>query len=123
MIYVVSLIVFSAVIFTLVGMLLLVEAKVVKSDDCMIVINDDEDKPLKVPGGPTLLSVLTANHIFLPSACGGGGSCGTCKCVVEEGGAEPASAWWKKAGEGFCPQRLHTLPGGKKKKTSVFPVR
>ncbi|MBW1842474.1 MAG: NADH:ubiquinone reductase (Na(+)-transporting) subunit F, partial [Deltaproteobacteria bacterium] len=86
MIYVVSLIVFSAVIFTLVGMLLLVEAKVVKSDDCMIVINDDEDKPLKVPGGPTLLSVLTANHIFLPSACGGGGTCGTCKCVVEEGG-------------------------------------
>ncbi|MFH2220072.1 MAG: NADH:ubiquinone reductase (Na(+)-transporting) subunit F [Pseudomonadota bacterium] len=86
MIYIVSLTVFTGIIFTLVGLLLLVEAKVVKSDDCVIVINDDEEKSLKVLGGTTLLSALSANHVFLPSACGGGGSCGTCKCVVEEGG-------------------------------------
>jgi len=86
LIYIVSLAVFSSIIFLLVGLLLLVEAKVVKKDDCAIVINDDEEKSLTVPGGATLLSALTANNIFIPSACGGGGSCGTCKCVVEEGG-------------------------------------
>jgi Na+-transporting NADH:ubiquinone oxidoreductase subunit F len=69
-----------------VGLLLLVEAKVVKKDDCVIDINDDEEKSLKVPGGTTLLAALSDNKIFLPSACGGGGTCGTCKCVVEEGG-------------------------------------
>lgn len=86
MIYFVSLAVFSSIILILVGLLLLVEAKVVKKDDCMITINDDEDKSLNVPGGTTLLAALSDNKIFLPSACGGGGTCGTCKCVVEEGG-------------------------------------
>ena len=86
MIYVISITVFSSVIFILVGLLLLVEAKVVKKDDCVIVVNDDEEKSLKIPGGSTLLSALSENKIFLPAACGGGGSCGTCKCVVEEGG-------------------------------------
>lgn len=86
MIYIISIAVFSAIIFTLVALLLLVEAKVVKKDDCRIVINDDEEKSLKVPGGQTLLTALAGNQIFLASACGGGGSCGTCKCVVDEGG-------------------------------------
>ena len=86
MIYVISITVFSSVIFILVGLLLLVEAKVVKKDDCVVVVNDDEEKSLKIPGGSTLLSALSENKIFLPAACGGGGSCGTCKCVVEEGG-------------------------------------
>ena len=86
MIYIFSIIVFGSIIFILVGLILLVEAKVVKKDDCTIIINDDEGKSLKVPGGSTLLSALAENEIFIPSACGGGGSCGTCKCVVEEGG-------------------------------------
>ncbi len=86
MIYLVSLAVFSSIILILVGLLLLVEAKVVKKDACVITINDDEDKSLKVPGGTTLLAALADNKIFLPSACGGGGTCGTCKCVVEDGG-------------------------------------
>ena len=86
MIYLVSVAIFSGIIFILVGLLLLVEAKVVKKDDCVIVVNDDEEEGLKIPGGTTLLSALSENKIFLPAACGGGGSCGTCKCVVEEGG-------------------------------------
>ena len=86
MIYIISTTAFTLVIFILIGLLLLVEAKVVKKDDCVIVINDDEDNSFKVSGGRTLLSVLMENNIFLPSACGGGGSCGTCKCVVEKGG-------------------------------------
>jgi len=88
MIYIISFTVFSSVIFTLVGMLLLVESKLVKKGDCKIVINNDEDKSLTVPGGITLLSALLSNKILMPSACGGGGSCGTCKCVVEKGGGE-----------------------------------
>ncbi|MCP4112681.1 MAG: NADH:ubiquinone reductase (Na(+)-transporting) subunit F [Desulfobacteraceae bacterium] len=88
MIYLISMTVFSSVIFTLVAMLLLVEAKVVKKGDCSVVINDDEEKSIKVPGGITLLSALLTNKILLPSACGGGGSCGTCKCVVREGGSD-----------------------------------
>ena len=86
MIYIISTTVFTFVIFILIGLLLFVESKVVKKDDCVIVINDNEDNSLKVSGGNTLLSVLMDNNIFLPSACGGGGSCGTCKCVVEKGG-------------------------------------
>jgi Na+-transporting NADH:ubiquinone oxidoreductase subunit F len=85
LIFLVSITVFGSVILILVGLLLLVEAKLVKKDDCVIVINDDQEKSLKVHGGTTLLSALAENKIFLPSACGGGGSCGTCKCVVEEG--------------------------------------
>ncbi len=85
MIYVVSTTVFSGIIFLLVAMLLMLEAKVVRKGDCKIVVNDEEDKAIKVPGNISLLSALLGNKILLPSACGGGGSCGTCKCVVTEG--------------------------------------
>ncbi len=86
MIYFISITVFGSVILVLVAFLLLVESKVVKKDDCVIVINNDDENSLKIPGGTTLLSALADNDIFIPSACGGGGSCGTCKCVVEDGG-------------------------------------
>jgi len=85
MIYLVSLAVFSGIIFILVSMLLFVEGKVVKKGDCKIIINGSEDKPISVSGGVTLLSALLGKGILLPSACGGGGSCGTCRCVVEKG--------------------------------------
>lgn len=85
MIYLISLAVFAGIIFILLVMLLAVEGKVVRKGDCRIVINNMEDKSLSVSGGTTLLSALLGNGILLPSACGGGGSCGTCKCVVEHG--------------------------------------
>ncbi|MEN8244098.1 MAG: NADH:ubiquinone reductase (Na(+)-transporting) subunit F [Thermodesulfobacteriota bacterium] len=85
MIYAVSIIVFSGVIMLLVGMLLLVEARVVRKGDSQIIINQDNDKPLETAVGTTLLKALANNQIFIPSACGGGGSCGMCKCRVEEG--------------------------------------
>ena len=75
MIYVVSIFVFSGVIMLLVGMLLLVEARVVRKGDSTIVINQDEENPLSTPVGTTLLKALANNQIFIPSACGGGGSC------------------------------------------------
>ena len=86
MIYFISTVVFSSVILFLVGLLLLVEAKIVRKGDCEIVINYDRSKSLHVANGSTLLSALKDNGIFIPSACGGGGSCGMCKCRVDQGG-------------------------------------
>ena len=85
MIYLVGTIVFSALIMLLVGLLLLVEAKVVLKGDRSVMINNDTDKILQVKSGTSLLKALSNNNIFIPSACGGGGSCGMCKCRVEEG--------------------------------------
>jgi len=86
LIYFISTVVFSSVILFLVGLLLLVEAKIVKKGDCEIVINDDKSKSIHTATSSTLLSALMENGIFIPSACGGGGSCGMCKCRVDQGG-------------------------------------
>lgn len=51
-------------------------------------IDINGEKELDVESGSTLLSTLGSNGIFLPSACGGGGSCGMCKCQILEGGGE-----------------------------------
>ena len=88
LIYVASITVFSSVIFFLVGILLFVESKVVKKGNCRVVINDDEEKTLTVPAGMTFLSAMAANKVYLPSACGGSGACGQCKCKIEEGGGD-----------------------------------
>jgi Na+-transporting NADH:ubiquinone oxidoreductase subunit F len=86
--YLIALAVFFGVVIFLVGALLLVESKVVLKGNRRIVINDDEDKRIETPTGTTLLAALTQNDILLPSACGGKGSCGLCKCKVLEGGRD-----------------------------------
>lgn len=86
MIYLVSLLIFSGVIIILVFVLLFVEAKVTTQGSHTITINDSKDDALTVSGNPTLLSALAQNDIFLPSACGGSGSCAMCKCKVTDGG-------------------------------------
>ncbi len=78
---------FLAVVMVLVGILLYAKAKLTSSGNVTINVNDDE-KILTVESGSTLLTTLSNNGIFLPSACGGGGSCGMCKCQVLEGGGE-----------------------------------
>lgn len=88
MIYLVSLAVFLSVVLVLVGILLLVEARVVVKGDRRLVINDDADRPLEVPTGKTLLAALLDHDILIPCACGGKGTCGTCKCRVVEGGGD-----------------------------------
>lgn len=88
MVYFVSTIVFSGVVLALVAVLLFLESKVIIKGQRTVVINDDEEKKIKVPGGITLLSALLRNNILLPSACGGKGSCGTCKCRVDAGGRD-----------------------------------
>ena len=83
-----AIIAFTIVILLLVGILLYAQSKLVPSGDVKITINGDKDNPLVTPAGSTLLSTLGSNKIFLPSACGGGGTCAMCKCVVEDGGGE-----------------------------------
>lgn len=78
---------FLIIMLVLVSMLLFVKAKLSPAGKITIDINDGE-KVLEVDGGGTLLSTLGSNGIFLPSACGGGGTCVQCTCHVLEGGGE-----------------------------------
>ncbi len=79
--------VFLIIIFILVGMLLYAKAKLVASGPVTLHINGEND--VVVSAGNSLLSTLGNSKIFLPSACGGGGTCLQCKCRVLEGGGEP----------------------------------
>ena len=83
----VAILAFLVVTLVLVVLLLFAKAKLTASGNVTIDINDGE-KVLTVESGSTLLSTLANNQVFLPSACGGGGSCGMCKCQVLEGGGE-----------------------------------
>jgi Na+-transporting NADH:ubiquinone oxidoreductase subunit F len=80
----ISIIFFLVVIILLVGLLLFARKKLMPQGKVKISINDE--KELEVDPGSTLLSTLSNNKIFLPSACGGGGTCAMCKCQVFEGG-------------------------------------
>ncbi len=77
---------FTVMILSLVSVLMVARKYLVASGEVTITINDDPDKAIKVASGTTLLGTLAANKIFIPSACGGKGSCGVCKINVLEGG-------------------------------------
>ena len=81
-----SIAVFLTIIFLLVGMLLGVKSRLLPSGPVKLLINGETD--VEVSSGGTLLSTLGDNKIFLPSACGGGGTCIQCKCIIKEGGGE-----------------------------------
>jgi Na+-transporting NADH:ubiquinone oxidoreductase subunit F len=81
---IITIIFFLIVVLTLVGMLLFVKSKLSPAGKIKITINGD--KVLEVDGGGTLLSTLGNAGIFLPSACGGGGTCVQCICQVNSGG-------------------------------------
>ncbi len=81
-----SMIVFLIVILLLVVILLVAKRYLVASGDVKVTINGE--KEVEIPAGGTLLGSLANAGVFLPSACGGKGSCGQCKCQVVEGGGE-----------------------------------
>lgn len=81
-----AVIVFLSLILLLVWLILFLKQKLTPGGAVKIDINGE--KELDVESGSTLLSTLGNNGIFLPSACGGGGSCGMCKCQILEGGGE-----------------------------------
>jgi Na+-transporting NADH:ubiquinone oxidoreductase subunit F len=78
----------TVVIVLLVAVLMWAEGKLVQKGKVKITINDDPDRSPEVSAGGTLLSVLSAQSVFLPSACGGGGTCAMCKCQVFAGGGD-----------------------------------
>lgn len=81
-----SIVAFTVVILFLVFILLFAQAKLVQSGDVTITINGETK--VTVAAGATLLSTLSQQKIFLPSACGGGGTCAMCKCQVLDGGGD-----------------------------------
>ncbi len=82
----ITIISFLVLILVLVGILLFAKDKLMPSGPVKITINGE--KEIEVPSGGTLLSTLGGQKIFLPSACGGGGTCIQCECHVLEGGGE-----------------------------------
>lgn len=75
---------FTTVVTALVLIILGARAQLVSSGDVQIVINGE--KTLTVAAGGKLLQTLSGSGLFLPSACGGGGTCAQCKCIVNDGG-------------------------------------
>jgi len=75
---------FTVIVLVLVAVILIARSKLVSSGDVTIDINGE--KKLTVPAGGKLLQTLSSAGLFLPSACGGGGTCAQCKCVVVSGG-------------------------------------
>ena len=74
---IVAVVLFTGIIMALAVMILLARSRLVPSGDITINVNGERD--IAVPAGGKLLNALTANALFLPSACGGGGTCGQCR--------------------------------------------
>lgn len=81
-----SLVVFLVVIILLVIVLLVAKKYLVASGNVKVLLN--EEKEMEISAGGSLLGAMSAAGVFLPSACGGKGSCAQCKCQVLEGGGE-----------------------------------
>lgn len=75
---------FTVVMVALVLIILFARARMVSTGDVTILINGE--RSVTVPAGGKLLQTLSEADLFLPSACGGGGTCAQCKCIVTEGG-------------------------------------
>lgn len=81
-----AVVIFWALTLLLVVILLVAKARLMPAGNRRITINGE--RTVETPAGATLLASLASNKIFLPSACGGGGSCGMCRCRVLSGGGE-----------------------------------
>ena len=81
---VLGVVMFTVVVVSLVLVILAARSKLVSSGDVTVTINGERE--ITTPAGGKLLQTLASNGIFLSSACGGGGSCAQCKCIVSSGG-------------------------------------
>ncbi|TXK64973.1 NADH:ubiquinone reductase (Na(+)-transporting) subunit F [Alkalisalibacterium limincola] len=79
---------FTVTVLVLVLVILFARSKLVSTGKITIDVNDDPEKRIETTGGRKLLGALAEQGVFLSSACGGGGTCGQCKCVVLEGGGD-----------------------------------
>jgi Na+-transporting NADH:ubiquinone oxidoreductase subunit F len=85
---VLAVVVFMAVILALAMMLIFARKRLVPQGDVKLIVNGDEENPMLVKPGDTLLTALSNANVFLPSACGGGGTCAMCECHIYEGGGD-----------------------------------
>ncbi len=83
-----ALIAFCGVILLLSWMLIYARKQLLPQGEVSITVNGDTDNPIVVSPGSTLLTALSEKSIFLPSACGGGGTCAMCECHVHSGGGD-----------------------------------
>jgi Na+-transporting NADH:ubiquinone oxidoreductase subunit F len=95
---------FTAIILALVMIIIAARSRLVSSGNISIEINGE--RTIEVPAGGKLLQTLADANLFLASACGGGGTCAQCKCVVQEGGGamlptEESHFTRREAGEGW----------------------
>jgi Na+-transporting NADH:ubiquinone oxidoreductase subunit F len=99
---------FTVVIVSLVVILIVAKSKLVSTGDVRIEINEDPENSITTAAGSTLLSSLAQREIYIPSACGGKGSCGVCKVTVKEGGGAllPTELGHISRGEAREGQRL-----------------
>ncbi|PTA51198.1 NADH:ubiquinone reductase (Na(+)-transporting) subunit F [Shewanella morhuae] len=79
---------FTLVVCLLVIVILLAKKQLVTTGEVTIGINDDAEKSIKVAAGDKLLGALASQSIFIPSACGGGGTCGQCRVTIKSGGGD-----------------------------------
>jgi Na+-transporting NADH:ubiquinone oxidoreductase subunit F len=84
---VLTMVTLTTIVVVLVGIVLLARRLLVASGNVSILINDSRN--LLVPAGDKLLWTLAGQGVYLPAACGGRGSCGQCRLVIERGGGEP----------------------------------
>ena len=97
---------FTGIVIALAAIILLARARLVPSGNATITVNGE--RQIVVPVGDKLLNALTAKELYLPSACGGGGTCGQCRVTVLEGGGEllPTEAALITKREAAAGQRL-----------------
>ncbi len=81
-----GIVMFTVIVLVLALMILFAKSKLVSEGDITIKVNNE--KELTMPAGGKLLGALASQGIFVPSACGGGGSCGQCRVVVKSGGGD-----------------------------------
>ncbi|MGR8999874.1 MAG: NADH:ubiquinone reductase (Na(+)-transporting) subunit F [Gammaproteobacteria bacterium] len=79
---------FTVIVLLLVSVILLAKSRLETREEVNIYINDDVSPNFQISRGGKLLSVLAGNNIYLPSACGGSGTCGQCKVIVKSGGGD-----------------------------------
>lgn len=88
MVIVLGIAAFTLVALLIVGVLLFARSKLVNSGSVKIIVNGDESQPIECAAGSSLLATLADKKIFIPSACGGGGTCAQCLVNIDEGGGD-----------------------------------
>lgn len=88
MVIVLGIAAFTLVALLIVSVLLFARSKLVNSGSVKIIVNGDESQPIECAAGSSLLATLADKKIFIPSACGGGGTCAQCLVNIDEGGGD-----------------------------------